>query len=92
MRKTFKHEDIEKILSEADDLIERVSSDTIKDIKEEHRVQFEKQAQGLKKLRSEVKDRIGKEEPAQSGPYGDGIHEAIDDIATAMKNLGRYLS
>jgi hypothetical protein len=27
MRKTFKHEDIEKILNEADDLIERVSSE-----------------------------------------------------------------
>lgn len=54
MQKTFKHEDIEKILIEADELINKINSDGIKDMEEEHLIRYEAHAQSLKRLRSEV--------------------------------------
>ena len=92
MKATLRPKDIEQLLSEADELIEQINSDAIKDMEEEHRIQFEKHAQSLKKLRSEVQEKIDKEETPDSGSYSEGMHNAIDDIVTAMKNLGSYFS
>jgi F0F1-type ATP synthase membrane subunit b/b' len=78
MQKTFTHEDIEQILAEADDLLHEIDPEIIKDMEEEQRAQFEQQAQSLKKLKSEVQDKIG--------------NEAMDDIVKAMKALASYLS
>ena len=90
MQKTFKHEDIEKILTEADGLINKINSQIIKDMEAEHRIRFETHAQSLKRLRSEVQEKIEKERTSESGTYSEGMHKAIDDIVTAMKNLGSY--
>jgi seryl-tRNA synthetase len=92
MQKTFKYEDIEQILAEADDLLQNIDPEVIKYMQEEQRAQFEQQAQTLKKLKSEVQDKIGKEGPSKSRPYSEGMHEAMDDIAKAMEALARYLS
>jgi hypothetical protein len=46
----------------------------------------------LRKLKSEVQDKIGKGGPSKSRPYSEGMHEAIDDIAKAVKALASYLS
>ncbi len=35
---------------------------------------------------------IDKEGAPDSGSYSEGMHQAIVDIMTAMKNLGSYLS
>ena len=40
---------IEQLLAEADELIQQINSDAIKDMQEEHLLQFEKHAQNLKK-------------------------------------------
>jgi len=90
MQKTFKHEDIEKILTEADELINKINSDAIKDMEEEHLIRYEAHAQSLKRLRSEVQEKIEKERTSENGTYSEGMHKAIDDIVTAMKNLGSY--
>jgi len=92
MQKTYEYEDIEQILAEADDLLQQIDPQIIEYLKEEQRAQIEQQAQSLKKLKSEVEDRIGKEGPSKSRPYSEGMHEAIDDIAKAMKALASYLS
>jgi hypothetical protein len=92
MQKTYKDEDIEQILAEADDLLQQIDPKIIEHLKEEQRAQLEQQAQILKKLKSEVQDQIGKAEPAQSRPYSEGMHEAMDDIVKAMKDLSSYLS
>jgi uncharacterized membrane protein YccC len=92
MHATFIPKNIDRLLVEADELIKQIDSHAIKDMKEEHRVQFEGHAQSLKKLRSEVQEKIDKEEAPESGPYSEGMHKAIDDIVTAMKNLGSYFS
>jgi len=92
MQATFKPKDIDQVLAEADELIKQINSNAIKDMEEEHRIQFEKHAQSLKKLRSEVQEKIDKEGTPDSGSYSEGMHQAIVDIMTAMKNLGSYFS
>jgi uncharacterized membrane-anchored protein len=92
MQATSMSKDIDRVLAEADELIKQINSNAIKDMEEEHRTHFEKHAQSLKKLRSEVQEMIDKEGAPDSGSYSEGMHQAIVDIMTAMKNLGSYLS
>ena len=92
MQKTYQYEDIEQMLAEADDLLQQLDPKIIAYMEEEQRAQLEKQVQSLKKLKSEVQDKIGKEGPSPSRPYSEGMHEAILDIVKAMKALASYLS
>lgn len=92
MQKTFKDEDIEQILAEADELLRQIDPEITEYMDEDRRVQLEQQAQSLKKLRSEVQGKIGKEGAPESTSYAEGMHEAIEDIVKAMKSLGSYLS
>jgi hypothetical protein len=91
MGKTFKQEEIERIMAEADELLQKIDPEIIKDMEERRRAQLEEHAQRLKKLKFEVQDKIKKEGTPESGSYGEGMHEAIEDIAKAMKELARYL-
>lgn len=91
MHTAFKPDDIDRLLAEADELINQINSDTSRDIKEEHRIQFEMHAQNLKKLRAEAQERTTTKGEAEDGPYSEGMHKAILDIVTAMKNLGTNL-
>ncbi len=91
MKKTFKHEDIERILADADDLLKQTDSEVIEHIEEERRLQLERHVQSLKKLKSEVHDKIEKEGTSEGSSYSDGVHEAMDDIVKAMKALAKYL-
>jgi hypothetical protein len=92
MQRTFKHEDFEKILAEADDLLKQIETESIEYVEEERRLQLEQHAQSLKKLKSEVHDKIGQEGESESGSYSEGMHEAMDDIVKAMKALASYLT
>jgi hypothetical protein len=91
MQKTYTYEDIEQILAEADDLLQQIDPEIIEYLKEEQRAQLELQVQSLKKLKSEVQDKIGKEGPSKSRPYSEGMHEAIVDIVKAMKALASFM-
>jgi Spy/CpxP family protein refolding chaperone len=84
--------DIDRLLAEADELIKQINSDAIRDMEEEHRIQFEAHAQRLKELRAEVQEKLYKQGTPEGGAYGEGMHQAIDEIVTAMKNLGSYFS
>jgi len=92
MQKTFKYENMEDLLAEADELLQQINSEVIADMEETQRAQFEEHVQSLKKLKSGVQDRIGKERTPDSSSYGEGMHEAMDDIVKAMKALASYLS
>ena len=92
MQKTYEYEDIEQILAEAEDLLQQIDPEIIEYLKEEQRAQLEQQAQSLKKLKSELEDKIGQEGPSKSWPYSEGMHEAMDEIAKAMKALASYLA
>ena len=92
MTSAYSHLDIEQLLAEADALIEKINSDVIHDLREEQRLQFEKEAQALKQIRLETQEKLDKAGGAKDGTFGEGMHEAIDAIAKAMKNLGGLLS
>ena len=88
MPNNLESKDIEQLLAEADELIQQINSDAVKDMKEEHLLQFEIYAQNLKKIKSEVQGKI--EKKTNSG--AEGMHEAIQDIVKAMRDLTKYLS
>ena len=92
MKKTFEYEDIEQILAEADELLKQIDPEIIEYMEDERRLQLEQHAQNLKKLKSEIHDKIGKEGTSESSSYGEGVHQAMDDIVKAMKGLASYLS
>ena len=60
MPENLESKNIEQILAEADELIMQINSDAIKDMQEEHLLQFEKHAKNLKKIKSEVQGKIEK--------------------------------
>ena len=92
MPKNLESKNIEQLLAEADELIRQINSDAIKDMKEEHRIQVEKHAQNLKKIKSEVHGKIEKKGTSEISSSAEGIHEAIQDIVKAMGGLTKYLS
>ena len=81
-------ENIEQLLAEADDLIQQINSDAIKEMREEQRLQVEKHAQELKKIKSIVQGNIEKKTNSGSGD----MHEAIMDIVKAMRELTKFLT
>jgi len=84
---------IEQLLAEADELIQQINSDVINDMQEDHRLQFEKHAQNLKKIKSEVQgNKIEKKGTSELSSSAEGMHEAIQDIVKAMQDLTKYLS
>jgi len=91
MRKTLEEKNIEQLLAEADELIEQINADALNDLEEEHRLEFEKYTQHLKKIKSEVQGRTEKKETSEIGSGAEGMHEAIQDIVKAMQNLKSYL-
>ena len=92
MPKNLEPKNIDQLLAEADELIQRINSDAVKDMEEEHRIQFEKHAQNLKKIKSEIHGESGKKGTSEIGSGADGIHEAIQDIVKAMGDLTKYFS
>jgi len=89
---TLKSKSIEQLLAEADELVQKINSEFIEDLEEEHRLQFEKHAQRLLELKSEVKAKAEKEGTLETSSYAEGMHEAIVDIVKAMKDLASYLT
>jgi hypothetical protein len=92
MEKNLESENIEQLLAEADELIQQINSDAIKYMKEEHRLQFEKHAQNLKKIKSEVQGKIEKKGASELSSSAEGVHAAILDIVKAMRDSTKYLS
>ena len=90
MPKNLEARDIEQLLAEADELIERIVSDVIKDMEEEHRFKFEKYVQNLNKIKSEVHGQVEKKETWDLSSSAHGIHEAIEDIVKATKDFKDY--
>jgi F0F1-type ATP synthase membrane subunit b/b' len=91
MSKTLESKSIEQLLAEADDLIRQINSDAIKDIQEEHRLQFERHAQSLEKIKSKVQGKSDKKGVSQRDAGAEGMHEAILDIVKAMHNFKKNL-
>ena len=83
--------DIERLLYEAEELVQRINADVLNEMEEEYRLQFEIHAQKLEKIKSEVKG--GSDKNAWTAGSGtEGMHEAILDIIKAMQGFAKSLS
>jgi vacuolar-type H+-ATPase subunit H len=91
MPRNLEPKNIEQLLAEADELIQQINSDALKDMEEEHRIQFEKHAQNLKKIKSEIHGKIEKKGTSEISSSADGMHEAIQDIVKSITELKNYL-
>jgi hypothetical protein len=91
MPKNLELLNIEQLLAEADELIQQIHSDAINDMQEEHLLQFEKHAQNLKKIKSEVQGKSEKKGTSEIGSGAEGMREAIQDIVKAMQDLKNKL-
>jgi hypothetical protein len=83
---------LEELLAEADELVQKINSEFIEDLEEEHRLQFGKHAQRLQELKSEVQVKTEKKGALETSAYAEGMHEAVLDIVRAMKDLASYFS
>ena len=83
---------IENILSGADELLNRLNSGLIKDLEETERIQIEIMANNLKKHKIEFQEKIEMGKPSEHLSFGEGMHQAIDDIVKAMRILTSYLT
>ena len=88
----FESKDIDRLMAEADELVERIQSDLLNEMEEEHRLQFEIHAQKLEKIKSEVQGRIDKKKAAKTGSGAEGMHVAILDIIKALQGFAKSLS
>ena len=91
MSNNSEHKNIEQLLAEAEELIQQINSEAINDMQEEHRLQFEKHSQNLKKIKSEIQGEIKKKGTSEIGASAEGMHEAIQDIVKAMRDLKNKL-
>ena len=92
MPKNLESKNIEQLLAEAEELIRQINSDVINNMQEEHRLQVEKHAQNLKKIKSEVQGKLQEKGTSEISSSAEGMHEAIQDIVKAMRDLTKYLS
>lgn len=82
-------QDIDQLMAEADELINKINTDCINDMEEQLRLEFELHAKKLETLKSELQ---GESLPKKktSNPItssSEGMHEAFEDIVKAMKGL-----
>ena len=88
MPENLEIENIQQLLAEADDLIQQINSDAIKEMQEESRLRVEKHVQELEKIRSMVHGNIKNKTNSGSGD----MHEAIMDIVKATRGLKKILT
>ncbi len=92
MSENLSSKSIEQLMAEADELVQRIDADAIKNMKEEHRLQVEIHAQHLKKIKSAVQDKIEKKGTSKMDHGAEGMHEAFQEISKAMGALKKYIS
>ena len=83
---------IDRLLAEADELVQKINSDAVNDLQAEHRLQVEKHAQYLNKIKAEVRGKIEKKGASKIDHGAEGMHEAIQEITKAMGELAKYLA
>ena len=91
MSKNLDSKKFEQLMAEADELVGQINSEILKDMQEDHRIQFEKHAQDLEKIKSKIQGNIENKDEPEFNSGADGMHEAILDIVKAMQNFQKKL-
>ncbi|MFO7886637.1 MAG: hypothetical protein R6U68_17640 [Desulfobacteraceae bacterium] len=82
-------QDIDQLMAEADELINKINTDCINDMEEQLRMEFEQHAKKLETLKAGLQDgAVAEKETSNSiTSSSEGMHEAFEDIVKAMKEL-----
>jgi hypothetical protein len=91
METNLESKDMKQLLAEADELIQQINTDAIEYMEEEHHLQFATHIQNFEKIKSKVQGEIDKNGTSEIGSGAEGIHEAIQEIVTAMQDLRNKL-
>jgi ferritin-like metal-binding protein YciE len=91
-QKNEKSKNIKQLMAEADELMRQINSDAVKNMKEEHRLQFQKYSENLERVKFEFESETGKKETSKTHSGAEGMHEAIQDIVRAFQQLKTYLA
>jgi hypothetical protein len=91
MKTRTESKDFDQMLAEAEELLEQINAELIDDLEEEQRAEVEEHAQRLDELKSQLQGGTEDEGTSEGRSYGEGMHEAIEDIVKAMKTLAGYL-
>ncbi len=91
MSKNLDPKNFEQLMAEADELVGQINSEILKEMAEDHRIQFEKHAQNLERIKSEVQNDIANKDALELNSGANGMHEAILDIVKAMQNFQKNL-
>lgn len=89
MLRHMETQNVDELLSEADELLQQVHSDVLNDLEEAHRLEFEKHAQNLREIKAKVREKSEKEGAPEPNSGSNGMHEAILDIVKAMHSVKR---
>lgn len=82
-----KSKDMEQLMAEADDLIRQIDSEFIRDMEETRRLEFEKHAENLQKIKSEVHGKTEDKDALETSSGAEGMHEAIQEIVKAFQGF-----
>ena len=91
MSKKLDSKKFEQLMAEADELIGQINSEVLKEMAEEHRIQFEKHAQNLERIKFEAQKDIANKNASKLNSGANDMHEAILDIVKAMQNFQKEL-
>ena len=89
MSKQSESKTLEQLMAEADELIQQFNSEFINDMEETQRLQFEKHAQDLEKIKTAVQSERKEKPSTETGSGAEGMHEAIQDIVKAFREFGK---
>ena len=92
MPTTSKSKSLDQLMAEADDLVQKIHSEFLEDLEEEHRLRFEEHAQKLQEIKSDIQAKTEEKGTMESFSSAEGMHEAILDIVKAMKDLAGHHS
>ena len=92
MPTTLKTKSIDELLAEADELVQKYNSEFLEELEEEHRLQFEKHAQRLQELKSEVQAKTEEKGTDRIFFHGRGNAPGRPGYCKAMKDLTSYFS
>lgn len=79
-------------MAEADELIRQINSEFVQDMEETRRLEFEKHAENLQKIKSEVHGKSEEKDALEKSSGADGMHEAIQDIVKAFQGFKKSRS
>lgn len=88
----FKSSTIDQVIAEANDLIRQIYSEKMKGMGEDQRAEYEKKVQRLEELKAVIKEKSGGLQASGRSSVSDGIHDAIDDLAKAVKETAKELT